>query len=146
MLNIAQHCLALSRLIFFKKCHCCHLYNFLKISGGSNFDSFLCVGQHFEKISVTFNGNVLVFLSREEFTKAHALQFGCLYVFGTSYEHGNDGKLLPKKVRNFYDFITYYIWGIRQKSVSSGTGAFLIKRVNADILKLWNLCSKGGSK
>ena len=73
---------------------------------------------------------------------AHSIQFGFLYIFGISYENAMDGKSLHKKVKNFFDFLTYFIWGLRQKTISSGTGAYRIKRINPDIQKLWNLCNK----
>ena len=80
-------------------------------------------------------------MTREEFTKAVAIQFACLYVFGTSYEHGTDGNVYPKKIRNIFEFLSSFIWGIKQKSISSGTGALRMKRMSPDVQKLWKLCS-----
>ena len=112
----------------------------------SNFKSFILLpsflGQHYDRITITSDGKILASMGREEFSKAHAVQCWCLYIFGISYDIGKDGKPLNKKVRNFFDFVSYYIWGLRQKSISSGTGAYRVKRINPDIQKLWTLCTK----
>ena len=76
----------------------------------SNFKSFILLpsflGQHYDRITITSDGKILASMGREEFSKAHAVQFGCLYIFGISYDIGKDGKPLNKKVRNFFDFVS----------------------------------------
>ena len=98
-------------------------------------------GLNYEFIHVTHNGCILAKLSQEKAVKAACLQFSALYNFDANYEVTKDGKATPQ-IRNFFDFVTIYFWGIRIKHVSTGTGNTLKKKViSHPVQTLWKTIS-----
>lgn len=83
-----------------------------------------------DTLYVTCNGFMMGTFSRAEAIQAHSVQFGLLYIFGLSY--GGKNKK-DKATRNFFEFVTYYLWGIRPTSEGSSRK----KRVCTEVEKLW---------
>ena len=76
-------------------------------------------------------------LSREEYLKAHVIQFSALYCFGVSYEVKSDGEKVPQSTQNMFDFLTNHFWGIRIQKMTY-TGKPRKKTANKEVSKLWN--------
>ena len=94
-------------------------------------------GLNYENIHVTHNGYVLAKFGQEDAVKAACIQFSALYNFDANYEVTKDGKATPE-IRNFFDFVTIFFWGIRIKHVSKGTGITLKKKVISNpVQSLW---------
>ena len=86
---------------------------------------------------MSFNGHSLATLSRDEAgdtLKAHILQYALLYIYGARF----DDKSVPKKVKNFFNFITTYFWDLRPRNPSSNTGAFRLERTDPQVKALWD--------
>ena len=79
------------------------------------------LGQGYQNLIVTFNRVVLCSLSKEEAIRAYIDQFGAFYVFGAPYQTGDNGQLLPEKTRNFFDFVTIFLWNIPVKFLRKGS-------------------------
>ena len=100
-------------------------------------------GRNYETIHVTHNGYVLARLRQEEAVKSVCVQFSALYNFDANYEVTKDGKATPQ-IRNFFDFVTIFFWGIRIKHVSRGTGNTLKKKIITDpVQTLWKAITDG---
>ena len=78
---------------------------------------------------------MVAILTRTEAIKAHAIQFGLLYVYGLSFEEKDIGKK-KQGVRNFFQFVTEYFWKIKQSEVK-GNGRVMKKRNAPKVMKLW---------
>ena len=85
-------------------------------------------------MTVTADGKILAHLKRKDFVKAHLIQMSALYVFAMDFEKGKDGKPTPTGIRNYFDFITEWLWDIHPKDASktSGTGVPRKKRTSKD--------------
>ena len=91
-----------------------------------------------ETLTITFEGTALSQLPKEQSIKAHLIQFGALYLFGASYTHSKDGKVMPKQIRNFWDFLSIYFWDIRPKMVASTSGSIRNKPLDGSLKELWD--------
>ena len=99
---------------------------------------------------ITHNNEVLgVFDDTTDEDRAHkafALQFGSLYLYDASYDMDLEGKKLPENIRQFFQFLAVYLWGIRIKELSSGTGVPQARRINAKVKVLHDLVKKTKKK
>ena len=103
--------------------------------------TFFCLsslGAGYQNVVVTTNRIVLKEFSRDEAVQAHLLQFSSLYVFGLSYEHDENQKLLPEHIRNFFYFTSIYLWNIRPKFLVRGTQKSKVKKIPPKVKKLWD--------
>ena len=91
------------------------------------------LGPGYQKMYVIFNGHVIADFTLDQGVRAAALQFSLLYIFGVDYEKGKNAK----KYKDFFDFCSTFLWKIRTKYLSSGTGKPILKRVSNDAKKLW---------
>ena len=91
-----------------------------KYSSWKNSPAFSCLGSGYQKLVVTSQRIVLAEFTKEEAVRAHLLQFASLYAFGLSYEFDRNEKLLQESTRNFFNFISIYLWNIRPKFVVAG--------------------------
>ena len=76
-------------------------------------------------------------MNRKDAVKAHVVQFSTLYIFGANYEQMQDGKPVPKAIRDFFNFVTIYFLGLRPKFKSTGTGQPKLKRISKAVQDLW---------
>ena len=53
--------------------------------------------------------------------KAFALQIALIWVFNIDYKKSVDGKPM-NEIYDFFQFVMIYLWNIRTKEISSGTG------------------------
>ena len=91
---------------------------------------FIGEGPSYKEVTVTADGVLLARLPRKKFIKAFLIQFSALYVYGIDYEKNKHNKATPKGVKDYFDFCTEYLFGIRPMSKSSGTGKIGKKRTS----------------
>ena len=75
----------------------------------------------------------------EDSYQAHALQYGCLYLYDASYDVDYDGKKLPDNIRYVFQALSVIFWDIRIKAPSSGTGVPLTKRLHPSVKEFMDL-------
>ena len=98
---------------------------------------YVLSGRLYDEIVITHNNEVLgVFKGHESF-KAHALQYGALYLYDASYEVDLEKKLLPDNIRYTYQTLSVVLWGIRIKEESGN-----VKRINSKVKDLMELVEK----
>ena len=95
-----------------------------------------------QTLIVTMENRILAEFPREDALLAHILQFGALYVFGMSYSTDLQGNLSAEKTRNFYDFVTIFLWGIRPKYARKGSKKPKVKMIPKKVQELWANVSK----
>lgn len=87
--------------------------------------SLLILGSGYRTINVTLNGRVLATFDRKEkkdsAIKAFALQIALIWVLNIDYQNSVDGKPL-NEIYDFFQFVMIFLWNIRTKETSSGTG------------------------
>ena len=79
---------------------------------------------------------------REDAITAHCLQFSLLYNFGISYEKSPDKKSVAG-IKNFFDFVSIFLWNIRPKTLSRGNGITIKKKpIPEKVQNLWDKISR----
>ena len=104
-------------------------------SSRKNSPAFSCLGSGYQKLVVTSQRIVLAEFTKEEAVRAHLLQFASLYAFGPSYKFDRNEKLLKESARNFFNFLSTYLWNIWPKLVV--TGLKKVKRIPPKVKSLW---------
>ena len=95
----------------------------------------------YDEVVITHDGIVLKKMDVKDAFKAHVVQFGALYVYNVNYEQDKKGKPVPSNIRHFFEFVSVYLWGIRSRKRSSGTGDLILKRISTKVLALWKKMS-----
>ena len=107
-------------LVFSKFLVCLYLCN--RVYFTSSWSLFL--GESHQQLTVTFDGKVIETFDRKDpssVVKAHCLQMGLIWIYNVDYKNTSAGKSSPE-VCDFFEFCMVYLWNLRTKEISSGTG------------------------
>ena len=92
-----------------KKC----LYDFFNICKYLYYFS----GEHRDFLAIISDGHLIGVLPRAEALKAHAIQFGLIWIYGISF--GEGGKK-AKSERNYFECINYILWDLQPDTREGG--------------------------
>ena len=87
-------------------------------------------GDNYKNLAIVSDGRLVDVLDWYDSPKAHAIQFGLIWIYGISF--GKGGKK-DKPARDFFEFITYYLWDL-QPDTRAGARK---KRACNEVYKLW---------
>ena len=90
---------------------------------------FCFSGPSNDELALVSDGRLVHVFDREEAAKAAAVQFGLIWIYGISF---GKGAKKDKPARDFFEFISYYLWDM-QPDTTSGSRK---KRACNDVQKL----------
>ena len=93
----------------------------------------------YDKIVITHNNEVVGRFDLKDSYQAHALQYGCLYLYDASYDVDYDNKKLPDNIRYVFQALSIILWDTRIKESSPGTALPLVKRINPKVKEFMDL-------